>query len=437
MGWEIVREQHRNEPGKWTRLWRSDDVHHVLTENTGTGNVEGIVVDMPKKGTSTCLNAKSFIGMKNLKLLKISNVDLSEDLEYLPNRLQYLEWHGCPLKNLPPNFQAQKLVELNLCYSQINYFWTGRKAFDELKTIKFSYSCNLIETPDLTGVPNLEMLDLEGAEDCPLLEDLSSMLRGGTSPNFALNLFNCFKLFENQGQRNNLAIMLLKQYLQQPVNRTSLFDIPLPGSEIPEWFSCKSDGDSVAIGLPDNWLNDEFMGIAMCGVFAPDPEDLNDGIKWMSFQMSSMRNDYSFSYYIPASFTTVKSDLLWLTYVSRLRFEHDYSYKVTPDDTTSDDDSSDYNFASETAPVSGSPCIHARFGGGAKYSVPVSGSTCIHAMPKVIMSRVIKCGIRLVYKQDLEDFQELPAAEGSPPNASSQWLDKEQPRLARNWSSEQ
>ncbi|KAK4835602.1 hypothetical protein QYF36_011888 [Acer negundo] len=352
------------------------------------------------------------------------------------------------------DLQGRTLIQKNTGTGNINYFWTGRKAFDELKTIKFSYSCNLIETPDLTGVPNLEMLDLEeklpenlgeleyleeldaggtaitqncqnlkslpelpsklsfvGAEDCPLLEDLSSMLRGGTSPNFALNLFNCFKLFENQGQRNNLAIMLLKQYLQQPVNRTSLFDIPLPGSEIPEWFSCKSDGDSVAIGLPDNWLNDEFMGIAMCGVFAPDPEDLNDGIKWMSFQMSSMRNDYSFSYYIPASFTTVKSDLLWLTYVSRLRFEHDYSYKVTPDDTTSDDDSSDYNFASETAPVSGSPCIHARFGGGAKYSVPVSGSTCIHAMPKVIMSRVIKCGIRLVYKQDLEDFQELPAAE--------------------------
>ncbi|TXG49520.1 hypothetical protein EZV62_025395 [Acer yangbiense] len=564
----------------------------------GTGNIEGIVVDMPK-GTSTCLNAKSFIGMKNLMLLKIRNVDLSEDLEYLPNKLQYLEWHECPLKNLPPKFQAQKLLELNLCCSQINYLWTGRKAFEELKTIKLSYSRNLIETPDFTRVPNLEMLDLEGcrilckvhksvgslrlltvlnlkncenlesfpsnvdglkalkilnlqgcskleklpenlgeleyleeldagrtaitqvppsivgltnlkmlsfcghkvkhnqwgtlvtaisgfsslvwprrnrnfmglslpslaglfnltkldlsdcnltdgalpndlgslcslteldlsnnyfvilpesinqlsklkilrvqncqnlktlpelpsklsfvrAGDCPLLEDLLSMLRGGTSPNFTLHLFNCFKLLENQGQQNNLAVMLLKRYLQQPVNRTSLFDIPLPGSEIPEWFSCRSNGNEVAIGLPDNWLNDEFMGIAMCGVFAPVPADLNNGFKRMSFGMSLMRNVHHFNFVIREGFTTVKSDLLWLIYVSRLRFENDYSY-----DTTSDEDSSDYNFASEIAPVSRSTCIHARFD------------------PK---SKVIKCGIRPVYKQDLEDFQELPATEGS------------------------
>ncbi|TXG49516.1 hypothetical protein EZV62_025391 [Acer yangbiense] len=565
----------------------------------GTGNVEGIVVDMPM-GTSTCLNAKSFIGMKNLMLLKISNVDLSEDLEYLPNNLRYLEWHGCPLKNLPPDFQARKLLELNLHCSQINYLWKGRRAFEELKTIKLSHSCNLIETPDFTGVPNLEMLDLEGcrilckvhesmgslrlltelnlkncknlesflcnvdglkalkilnlqgcskleklpenlgeleyleeldagrtairkvppsivrltnlkmlsfhererkvkhnqcgtlvaviagfssfwsrrnrnfmglslpslaglsslkildlsdcnltdgalpndlgslcslkelnlsnnyfvnlpesinqlsklkilcvqncqnlksipelpskiifvgAEDCPMLEDLSSTLRGGTSPNFALHLFNCFKLLENHGQQNNLAVTLLKQYLQQPVNRTSLFHISLPGSEIPKWFSCRStDGDSVAIGLPDNWLNDEFMGIAMCGVFAPDPEDLHIFFKSMLFEMSLTRNYYSSGLKIP-DFTVVKSDHLWLAYVSRLKFEHDYSHKITPDDTTGD-----------VSPVSGSTSIHARFGiPGVKFS----------------KSTVIKFGIRLVYKKDLEDFQELPAAEGS------------------------
>ncbi|KAK2634023.1 hypothetical protein Ddye_028815 [Dipteronia dyeriana] len=97
---------------------------------------------------------------------------------------------------------------------------------------------------------------------------------------------------------------------------TSQFHIPLPESEIPEWFSCRSDGDSVAIGLPCNWLNDEFMGIAMCGVFAPDSEDLNNGIKSLIFGISLMRNDYSSSFNIP-DFTTVKSDLLLLTYVSR------------------------------------------------------------------------------------------------------------------------
>ncbi|KAK4835438.1 hypothetical protein QYF36_009680 [Acer negundo] len=319
---------------------------------------------MPKQGASTCLNAKSFIGMKNLMLLKINNVDLYEDLEYLPNKLRYLKWHGCPSKTLPPNFRAQKLLELNLCYSQINYLWTGKKAFKELTTIKLGHSCNLIETPDFTEVPNLEMLDLEGcrilcklhesncqnlkslpelpsklsfvrAEDCPLLEDLSSMLRGGTSPNFTLHLYNCFKLLENHGQQNNLAIMLLKRV----------------------WSICTRP-----------W---------------PLPCGLDDDDNWMLFLMSLISNEYEFSFQIPHGFRTVKSDLLWLTYVSRLRFEHDYSFKpkVTYDDTSSD-----------IAPVSGSTCIHATFRS---------------------KSKVIKCGIRLVYKQDLEDFQELPTAEGS------------------------
>ena len=33
-GWEIVRHECPNEPGKWSRLWDPKDVHHVLTKNT-------------------------------------------------------------------------------------------------------------------------------------------------------------------------------------------------------------------------------------------------------------------------------------------------------------------------------------------------------------------------------------------------------------------
>ena len=33
-GWEIVRRQNHNEPGKWSRLWDPEDVHHVLIKNT-------------------------------------------------------------------------------------------------------------------------------------------------------------------------------------------------------------------------------------------------------------------------------------------------------------------------------------------------------------------------------------------------------------------
>ncbi|KAI9156378.1 hypothetical protein LWI28_005312 [Acer negundo] len=438
----------------WHLQDRSEaDVNHVLIENKGTYEVKGIMLDKSKQRI-THLNGESFSNMRNLRLLEIRNVDLSRDIEYLSNELRFLKWPEYPLNSLPSNFQPHKLVELNLCRSHIRYLWKDIKAFERLKTIKLSYSHNLIETPDFTRVPNLEMLDLEGAEDCISLEDVSNALRGGTSPDFALHLFNCLKLHENLGQENNLAIMLLKQYLQQPVNLSSQFHIRLPGFDIPEWFSCKNDGNSVEIGLPPDWLNDDFMGIAMCGVFEPALENL-DCIAGMRCTMSIMRNRYDFYFKIP-SFTAVDSHHLWLAYISRVKFE--YHTSSPPDDKP---------YGSDHVLVGGSTCIHAVFqieykkstgdgddghdvnngdsdsdgdvDNGDGFGIAYIKSTGDDDVDNgdgfgfaYIKStgdgdddnddgrdgddkkcKVIKCGIRLVYKQDTNYFQESSAAEGS------------------------
>ncbi|KAL5843242.1 hypothetical protein ACOSQ4_009200 [Xanthoceras sorbifolium] len=427
MGWKIVCEQHPDDRGKWSRLWLSEDVHHVFTKNRGTHEVKRTLLYKSEQRISY-LDGKCFSNMSDLRLLKISNVDLSEDL-----------------LSLPLNFQPHNLFELNLCRSRIKHLWTGMKAFLKLKSIKLNYSQYLIETPDFKGVPNLEKLDFEGcsrlrkvhetvgslerltvlnlkgcktlrilnfqgcskldklpqnlgklesleeldvdgtairnlktlsfrdcrqapqswissfllprknpnsmclslpslaglisliildlsdcnllegelpndlgslcslkelnlsnnnfvslpetinqlselnvlclekcqllqsipelppkiilvgAKDCSSLKDVSNTLKSCTSLDIGLHFLNCFKLIENQGQENSLAFMLLKQYLQQLVNCSSVFHTPLPRREIPEWFSCRSDGDSVGIELPSNWLNDELMGIAICG----------------------------------------------------------------------------------------------------------------------------------------------------------------------------
>ncbi|KAK0592821.1 hypothetical protein LWI29_026044 [Acer saccharum] len=414
-----------------------------LLDAFGTNYVEGIMFNKHEQRIIH-LDGKSFSGMINLRLLQINNVDLSEDLEYLSNELRYLKWHGYPSNSLPSNFRPRKLFALDLCHSRIKYLWKGMETFERLKTIKLSYSHNLIETPDFTWVPNLEMLDLEGctrlckvhdsvgllerltilnlkgcknlvsfpsnvsrllkilnlqgcskldhlpqnlgelevleeldagetairqvppsiarlsnlkslsfcgckvqgwrsiflprkyfdsmclslprlsgAEDCISLEDVLNALRGGTFPRFALHLFNCLKLHENLGQENNLAIVLLKQYLQQAVNPSCQFHIRLPGFDIPEWFSCKNDGNSVEIGLPPDWLNDDFMGIAMCGVFEPALENLDCSVE-MECNISILTNRYRFYFKIP-SFTAVESHHLWLAYMSRVTVEYNTS----------------------------------------------------------------------------------------------------------------
>ncbi|XP_031250587.1 disease resistance-like protein DSC1 [Pistacia vera] len=132
-----------------------------------TEAIEGIMVDvthsrdMREQGIMG-LHGKSFSAMTNLRLLSISNVHLSENVEYLSSELRFFEWNGYLLKFLPLCFHLENLFELIMCNSCIEYLSEGMKSFLKLKTINLSHSCNLITTPDFTGVPNLETLDLEG-----------------------------------------------------------------------------------------------------------------------------------------------------------------------------------------------------------------------------------------------------------------------------------
>ncbi|KAL5778622.1 hypothetical protein ACOSQ2_009359 [Xanthoceras sorbifolium] len=487
MAWEIVREQNHKEPGKWSRLWRLKDVSYVLTENKGTEAVEGIMINMSEKGLHRIMQgitSKAFSTLTNLRLLKISNVYISDDLEYLSNELRYLKWHGYPLKSLPSSFQPKHLFKLSMCNSNVVYIWEGIKHFEELKTIKLSYSCNLISTPDFTCIPNLEKLNLEGctglreihssvgflkwltvlhlnncenlvrflsnlcdlkslqilnlhncnlsegmipndlgslicleeldlsrnnfvslpesisqlpkltrlclneshmlrwlpklppeiyfleAEDCTSLETISSAEKRSTSSESTLYFLNCYKLTENnQGRKENLAVTLLKQRLQDLSHHSYRFNICLPGTEIPEWFiHCNNIGNSIGFGLRNNWLNDEFMGFAVCAAF---DHNWGNGRTIGCSLSSPAASNIDFSFHIP-TIETARSDHLWLGYLSRKLLEE--------------------------LPVD--RCLHADFG-------IFKGSDRLAYYP------VKKCGLRLVYKQDLEYVERLPVGGGS------------------------
>ncbi|XP_031258095.1 TMV resistance protein N-like isoform X3 [Pistacia vera] len=574
MGWEIVREQHYNDPGKWSRLWVYKDICQVLTKIRGTQAIEGIMVDMRGREIMR-LHGKSFSAMTNLRLLKISNVHLSENLEFLSSELRFFKWNGYPLKSLPLCFHPENLFELNMCNSSIEYLWEGMKSFLELKTINLSHSCNLITTPDFTGVPNLERLYLEGctklrkvhpsvavltkltvfvlknctnllsfpsdihglkslkilnlcgclkidklpqnievakcleeldisrtairqipssivqlkklekfslhgckgqvpqtwftfflslllpnrnpdsmclllpplsglinlkvldlsdcnllhgaipndigslcsleelnlsgnnfdtlppsinqlmklkilclerckklqslpelppeivflgAEDCTSLERLS-LPEQSTSSDIALHFFNCFKLVEYYG--SNLAVMMLKLWLQKLSHEASQFHTRLPGSKIPRWFNHRSNTPSIEIGLPPYWFNDELMGFALAVVF--DIRDHSDEQVVIECWIRLQKASFLFNFAIP-SFTAVESDHLWLCFLSREAFEREY----------------------DRALVSNCTYVHANF------SVKSGRNTILKS-----------CGIHLLYKEDLEyldlhHLEELP-----------------------------
>ena len=72
-------------------------------------------------------NPEAFSKMHHLVLLKIHNVQLRNGLTHFPNELRVIEWNGYPLKSLPQNFNADKLVELNMCHGKIKQLWGGVK----------------------------------------------------------------------------------------------------------------------------------------------------------------------------------------------------------------------------------------------------------------------------------------------------------------------
>ncbi|KAH9725666.1 ADP-ribosyl cyclase/cyclic ADP-ribose hydrolase [Citrus sinensis] len=176
MGRQIVRRQSPREPGKRSRLWEEADLCHVLSQNTGTEVVEGIILDdyyFLQDKVYLSASPKAFSKMTNLRLLKICGLQLPQGLEHLSNKLRLLDWHGYPWKSLPSNLQLDKTVEFKMCYSCIEELWKGIKPLNMLKVMELSHSENLIKTPDFTEVPNLEELDVEG---CTRLREIHPSL---------------------------------------------------------------------------------------------------------------------------------------------------------------------------------------------------------------------------------------------------------------------
>nr|XP_012466198.1 unnamed protein product [Gossypium raimondii] len=191
MGRTIVKEKCIDEPGKRCRLWKERDVHHVLTKNTATEMIEGIIIDNKRESNKMLnLSVNTFLKMKKLRLLKVLCLSNCDDLKYLSNELRLLDWTGYPLRYLPSSFQPDNLVALLLPYSHIQQLWKGNRPLFNLKIMNLSGSQNLIKTPDFTTASNLEVLILKG---CTKLVDVHPAI-GVLKSLKLLNLKDCKSL---------------------------------------------------------------------------------------------------------------------------------------------------------------------------------------------------------------------------------------------------
>ncbi|KEH17487.1 disease resistance protein (TIR-NBS-LRR class), putative [Medicago truncatula] len=163
MGKEIVRQESPENPGKRSRLWFSEDIMHVLEENTGTNQIEIIRFDC---WTRVAWDGEAFKKMENLKTLIFSDyVFFKKHPKHLPNSLRVLECRypssGCrKLRSIPPlKLNSLETLDFSSCHRLESFPLVVNGFLGKLKTLLVTNCYNLKSIPPLK-LDSLEVLDL-------------------------------------------------------------------------------------------------------------------------------------------------------------------------------------------------------------------------------------------------------------------------------------
>ncbi|CAN6699573.1 unnamed protein product [Malus baccata var. baccata] len=171
----IIFERSAGHPERCSRLWDPQLVTEVLTDKSGTKEVEGLALHLSIQDFERyAFSTEAFANMKKLRLLRLINVQLIGEYKHVPIKLIWLCWRGFPLQSIPDDFfNLEKLVFLDMQGSQLVQVWEGSKLLQKLKIIDLSFSFFLIKSPDFSQLPNLEELILEG---CDKLSEIHSSI---------------------------------------------------------------------------------------------------------------------------------------------------------------------------------------------------------------------------------------------------------------------
>uniref|UniRef100_A0A7N1A4M4 TIR domain-containing protein n=1 Tax=Kalanchoe fedtschenkoi TaxID=63787 RepID=A0A7N1A4M4_KALFE len=233
MGYEVVRQKPPIKLGRRSRISGHNDAYEVLRKKTGTSTIKGLQLHITnphddeispeevyvrhsvKRMRTTYIpihssrqvplhfkpiKTEAFTKMSNLDLLLLDNVQLDGGFEDFPKGIKWLLWLGCPLKEVPMNFDFDELVVFDMQKSCLVHAWNGFKYVGALKVLNLSYSHQLRCTPDLSSAHKLEHLS---CKDCVSLVEVHESI--GKLKNLTyLNMEGCIKLVRLPESMGNL-----------------------------------------------------------------------------------------------------------------------------------------------------------------------------------------------------------------------------------------
>ncbi|KAH9781858.1 ADP-ribosyl cyclase/cyclic ADP-ribose hydrolase [Citrus sinensis] len=251
-GQEIIQEESIN-PENRSRLWHHKDTYEVLTYNTRHHNWGALRIS--NRGKTEAVRAEVYFldsvhsllfsvifsyFTKSFLKLKVSSSFNGENkckVSYLQDpgfaEEKYFHWHGYPLKSLPSNHSAEKLIFLEMPGSDIEQLWDGVKS-NNLKS----------QGNSTAGI----------IEDAMRIEHMGHVVAARWKP-----------VREKRGF---------------PMEKSH---VVLARNEIPRWFNFQSEGSFITLEMPPDFFNNNrVLGFAFSAILAFSDRHVDCG-RWFSF----------------------------------------------------------------------------------------------------------------------------------------------------------
>ncbi|KAM3731255.1 hypothetical protein ACB098_12G149100 [Castanea mollissima] len=332
-----------------------------LLENLGRGESVDVNGQMPSSSAIfETLKKIAFGGFQHLPFNPMSRS--SESIGLQLSSLSGLNLSNCNLKEIPNDIACLfSLQQLDLSGNNFGCLPDSIAQLSILEVLTVDNCTSLQSFPKLP----LSIGYIFGI-GCSSLETVPDLLRPNSSFEPNLVLSNCSKLTGNQ-RFIDLFFSVIKKSTQglSPNYQAERYDVVFPGSEIPEWFSHQCMGNKVNIMEPFSHLCNDWIGIAVCIVFCPLR---HHQIRYnpVSCNLSANGKDMSFRLGISDRFVAF-SDHIWLLY-------------VLPQNFWEKDEKSLWEYDAN---------------GFREIGIKIGSRG---------LSLVKKCGLRVVYKKDIEDL---------------------------------
>ncbi|XP_050252990.1 TMV resistance protein N-like isoform X2 [Quercus robur] len=213
-----------------------------------------------------------------LKELDLTGAAIRE----VPSSISFLICCGCEKQFFKSRLDSVFSVRLlkYLALSTNNLVFALPASISQLPKLEALNLGNCIQLHSLPDLPsNVRYINAKG---CSSLEASPALLSMSNLSQPSISFFNCCKLVEYKEGSDGLAFAMLKRYLQGLIYpKTGLyetstkrkdrskaaFQIIIPGLDVPQWLTHQRIGYSISIELPPNWCNSRWMGFALCALF--------------------------------------------------------------------------------------------------------------------------------------------------------------------------